>query len=391
MNTQQAWIKKCFGAAAKHPTVQRQMGAEAEIKMPVTDGRGADIPGDFKLVEHAYFTMVSDHRQGYSNLEFVMKPFDQLHGTEPEALNELQVRLDAMKSLRDEIYAAHTLTPLTSLAGYGANLTNPHTPLSPAHNLAASARIDPLLPAYHMPAAREDGKVLVHYTIGFPLKYMYQAMGLVSTRGYDGATFRPRVHANGARSAADRVVAWCGGHLPAEDAEELKGAITLLYSQIAAFAEKTGRQRLARDAEYADGQIKNKAALLSRVNLSDIYAELPRHVQTLLRNQMEGVLDIIAGELERYANLDFNEPDVRHVPGLRETTLIDYAKSGMGGAAVDQQQVFGGMNVVGMDNTGLGGRKVPVEMRNMFSQFREWGEFVADARSLLVESRRIIQ
>jgi hypothetical protein len=354
------------------------------------------MAGDFKLINHAFFTLVTDHRKGYSNLEFVMKPFDQLAGTAEQANAALDVRLAAMKALYDEIYSKVGPTAISSLPGYGNTLTNPHDPHTAPddHALAGGAKIDPTVADYHKKGAKEDGKIMVHYTIGFPIAALHDAMGLVETGGYNVGAARPKTHAGGAREAADAVVAKLQPRLDPGDIDEVKGAVALLYSQVAAFADSVGSQQTPQGKQaYQGGQIKNKAALLSRVNLSDIFNELPEAAKRVLKTTKarNDVIEIIADVLESSGELDFGDNDTRQLQGLPPTTLVNYTKSAMGGPAVDQQQVFGGMNLTGMDHDGEGGAKVPVEMRSMFGQFRTWDEFVADAKRLVAESRRIIE
>ncbi|HWU88657.1 MAG TPA: DUF4157 domain-containing protein [Kofleriaceae bacterium] len=379
------------GSGGASTTVQRRMGAEAEMKMPVTDASGNKMIGDFKLVNHEYFTLVTDKRKGYSNLEIVMKPFDQLAGTDEEANADLDRRLNAMKALIDEIYSAQGPTPISNLSGYGTTLTNPHDPVHAAaeHGLAGGAKIDPTVAAYNKDGAREDNKIMVHYTIGFPIAKMYDAMELVAQDGYDIGKAKPKTFALDARTVADQIATQLGTGLTGAQRDELKGAVALLHSQVAAFAAHT--EAVAAGGESKAGQIKNKAALLSRVNLADIYQELSPPVRNLLAtpDNQEIVINAMAEALDAH-RIDYGDNDVRQIDGLPPTTLAAYAGSAMGGPGVDQQQVFGGTNLTGMDAQGGGGRKVPVEMRSMFSQFRTWEEFVADAKQLVAESRRLM-
>ncbi|MCR6705218.1 MAG: hypothetical protein NVV66_11135 [Cellulomonas sp.] len=81
-------------------TIRRSMGLEAETKRQIQTPTGAKVAeGDTKVLSHPHFSLVSDKtsfvnardkRIQYSNLEFVMKHFDQLAGSEADAIAALR-------------------------------------------------------------------------------------------------------------------------------------------------------------------------------------------------------------------------------------------------------------------------------------------------------------
>ena len=89
------------------PVVQRAMGMELETRRTIVNPDGSRVEdGDTDVIDHPYFKLVTDHFKGSSNLEFVMKHFDQLTVSQDDALGELGRRLTAMHALWTQLYAA---------------------------------------------------------------------------------------------------------------------------------------------------------------------------------------------------------------------------------------------------------------------------------------------
>ena len=393
------------------PAVQRRMGMELEVGRRITKADGSDLAGDTNLVDHQYFTVVSDKRtdrsvdpaQPYSNLEFVMKVFDQLAGTDVEAQQALTTRLDAIRAFYDLIYADDNAHRLDALAGVGAAADDTYRPLpknpqQPHGATWADARI---APTHGDPAALPDGdrdgrrgELFCHFTVGYPVAKMYQAMQWlggadpVPAQGQGQAPPpRPRLY-HGRQRALDAVAVadaigqtdWAQD-LTAGQQAELKGAVTILTLQLEAFAiHLRGQAR--------QPQVKNNTPALSRVTLHEIHASLSAPVRQAMHDNHEAIINQIADQLDGVA--DYNDADERAVDGLAPVTLADYAASGLGrGAEVSQQRVFGGMNELHLDQS-HGMALVPVELRMFRQQYMSFDEVRAAGADLVRQSRALL-
>ena len=238
--------------------VQRKMGMEMEVGRRVTTANGAALPSDTNLLDHPFFTVVSDKRTTstnvkYSNLEFVMKAFDQLAGDQQAASTALTQRLDAIKAFYDEIYVNDNERPLSALQGVGPGPNDTYKPVAKDPNDATAGTWDDarIAPRMGHPAALPDhdsgqnkGALFCHFTVGYPLNKMYQALTYLAGVEQPGgaAAASPRLYM--ARDRAQEAIAvadsaaqqnWAANLSHAEQ-DELKGAVALLYTQLAAFA-----------------------------------------------------------------------------------------------------------------------------------------------------------
>lgn len=437
-----------MGAA---PVLQRAMGMELETRRAVVGPDGNPIStGDTTLLEHPYFTLVTDHFGGYSNLELVMKHFNQLAGTESQAIEALTQRLVAMKALTDQLYAS--TRKIGAIPGVGTGLTD----------LYAPKHVGPLVGGYSAteasvaPAPVDDGKLYVHYTVGFEPKDWFAMVKAVrdATRD-DTEKSRPKTHAGYAISAVpvvlDRINTTA---LTSGQREELRGHLALMYMQMSVFTEKTMnmqlpalkkqharhkkkadevRSEIARvkkdkslnllerdnlleplrkelkrlavpekktadkmasidaQSKYGTGMQKNKIAALPRATLNQMYGALAVAVQKVLRDNSEAILEAFSDHLEATLGLDFNDFElVLKIEGKVEAsaTMEKFLEAGMGsGKDITQQVLFGGMKEVGIDTSVMGKKLLPLELRSVFHNRVTWAELLRDATKVLKWSR----
>jgi Domain of unknown function (DUF4157) len=365
--------------------IQRAMGLEAEVPRPVRPAGGGDLVGDTDLLDSTYFKLVSDHRsdddgKGYPNVEFVMKHFDQLTGDEPTALAALDTRMNAIKAYRTLLYANDTKRKLPAgsgaLTGAGSTTYLDWTGI----NLT------------------DDKKLFVHYTIGFPPEKLFSAINAIGKETREeggpvtGRSQRPQTHAAGALTVANAVLAKHGTGLNVMAKADLKGAIALYYTQVAAFVDMMHNSfhDASKNKPFGGGQIKNKTALLSRVPLRTIYGSLKKGARDALKANADDIIEMFIAELDK-TGADWNDDWVRgKKDNSAQTTLKDYALSGLGEKpSVDQETVFGGMNETPLDASVMG-RGIPLEARSFGKGRVTWDEFVADAKRLLKWSRKLI-
>ena len=384
---------------------------ELEVGRRVTMADGSDLDGDTNLIDHPYFTVVSDKRTdrsvvpalSYSNLEFVMKVFDQLAGTDVEAEQALTTRLDAIRAFYDLIYADDNAHRLDALAGVGAGQDDTYRPLpkNPQQQQGATWGDARIAPTHGDPAVLPDGdrnarrgELFCHFTVGYPIAKMYQAMQWlgdadpVPAQG-QGQAPRPRLY-HGRQRALDAVLVadaiglteWAQA-LTAEEQTELKGAVTILTLQLEAFAI-----HVRGEAGVRQPQVKNNTPALSRVTLHEIHASLSAPVGQAMHDNHDAIINAIADQLDGV--VDYNDDDVREVPGLDPVTLGNYAASGLGrGAEVSQQRVFGGMNELHLDQS-HGMALVPVELRSFRQQYMSFDEVRAAGADLVRQSRALL-
>ncbi|MFD8209672.1 DUF4157 domain-containing protein [Streptomyces sp. NPDC059695] len=361
--------------------VQRKLGFETEVSLPVQDAAGAKYPGDTDLAQSTSqdFKVVSDKRslqtgEGYSNIEFVTGAVEVV-GARNESGREQLVRLaDEIKRVRDGFYAAADGTPLAAM------------PLDlqilPA---GAGARVAPGLP-YTEDAGQEglgDG-LFVHYSVGVPLRGMPLFFDHLreAAPNVPGATSRrARFRLGQAKDFAADVLAryetWRAAKPTKKrkrvETDALDGFAQLFFMQIAAVADY-----LAEDKDK--GQIKNLTAVLSRSRLSDVRALLDEEFRTFLTADHEKVLDRLADYQEDSGGarkLQFRETATRHIED-EPVSLIDFANSAiLGSTRVDQQSVFGGMNQIA-PHPEAGATMVPFEIRTIGSYKKTWDELKAE-------------
>lgn len=371
------------GAHADAP-VQRMLGFETEVSLPVEDAQGRMYEGDTDLAQSTKedFKVVSDkrslnNRQGYSNVEFVTGAV-RVVGSMSEAGTERLDRLvDEIRTVREAFYGAADKTPLADL------------PLD-LEILAegAEARVAPNLD-YTEHAGRQglgDG-LFVHYSVGVPLKGMplfFDHLRNAAPHQVPGApNRRARFRLTQAKAFAAKVVEMYEGDATTSkkrkqlDTDALDGYCQLFFTQVAAVADYV--------AEEEDrGQIKNLTAVLSRSRLSDVHALLESGFRTFLNKRSEDVLDLLAGYQEdsgEGTKLDFKEKATRDVEG-GPVTLLAFAKSAIKGTPqVFQQRVFGGMNQIDPHEE-EGAMMVPFEIRTLGSQMKTWDQLRTELHNL---------
>ncbi|MFE2728199.1 DUF4157 domain-containing protein [Kitasatospora sp. NPDC059327] len=371
-------------AGADAPAVQRKLGFETEIDMPVETSTGATYEGDTDLAQStaADFKLVSDKRSlrdggTYSNLEFVTGavPVVGTHSESgPAALEQL---VDEIRTVREEFYRQTGKTPL---AGMGLELE-----LLPA---AEDARIAPDLdfPNYAGAPGMGDG-LFVHYSVGVPLAGMPMFFDHLRDAAPDvpGApNRRARFRFSQAKDFAARVVAmYENGQESARkrkrlETDALNGYSQLFFTQVAAMADY-----LAQDVDQ--GQIKNLTVVLSRSQLTDVRGLLDPGFQDFLRDNSEAIVDQLAQFQEDPgdggANLEFRDEATREIDGL-PVSLLTFAESTLKGVPqIPQQSVFGGMNQIAPHEE-QGAMMVPFEIRTMGSLMKSWDELKAELRDL---------
>uniref|UniRef100_UPI00278C4225 hypothetical protein n=1 Tax=Streptomyces venezuelae TaxID=54571 RepID=UPI00278C4225 len=365
--------------------VQRMLGFETEVSLPVADAAGHQYEGDTDLAQSTTedFKIVSDKRAlnngaGYSNLEFVtgaVKVVGSEAETGPGALDRL---LDEIRKVSEAFYAATDGTRLQDMA---LDLE-----VLPA---GADARLRPgfAYPEFAGRPGMGDG-LFVHYSVGVPLSGMplffdHLRNAAPVTPGAPNPRARFRL-TQAKEFAAEVVDAYTGSNAGSKkrkrlETDALDGYAQLFYTQIAAVADY-----LAQDADT--GQIKNLTAVLSRSRLSDARALLDPEFQTFLASHSDTILDTLAeyqekSGVEGAAPLEFRENATRSIDGT-VVPLISYYESALKGTpVVDQQSVFGGMNQIDPHRE-EGAMMVPFEIRTMGRLMKTWDELKAELHHL---------
>ncbi|WP_107452636.1 DUF4157 domain-containing protein [Streptomyces sp. TLI_053] len=372
------------GPGAAGPAMQRKLGFETEIDMPVEKSGGATYEGDTDLAEStaADFKLVSDKRSlrnggDYSNLEFVTGAVAVVGtGSEsgPAALDRM---VDEIRTVREAFYRQTGKTPL---AGMGLQLE-----ILPA---GEDARIAPDLdfPDYAGAPGMGDG-LFVHYSVGVPLAGMplfFDHLREAAPQGPGVPLPRARFRLSQSKTFAAQVVArYERGQESARkrkrlETDALDGYSQLFFMQVAAMADY-----LAQDEDR--GQIKNLTVVLSRSQLTDVRALLDPGFQEFLSADSEAIVDLLAQFQEDpgdgSANLEFRDEATREIDGL-PVSLLGFAESTLKGVPqVPQQSVFGGMNQIAPHEE-EGAMMVPFEIRTMGSLMKTWDELKAELRDL---------
>ncbi|WP_438267884.1 eCIS core domain-containing protein [Kitasatospora purpeofusca] len=371
-------------AGAAEPAVQRKLGFETEIDMPVENARGEKYEGDTDLAQSTAgdFKLVSDsrslnNRAPYSNLEFVTGAVAVV-GTAGESGPEtLEQMVDEIRAVREAFYEKTGKTPL---AGMGLQLE-----ILPA---GQDARIAPDLdfPNYAGAPGMGDG-LFVHYSVGVPLAGMpmfFDHLREAAPQAPGAPLPRARFRLSQSRTFAEQVVArYVQGQESARkrkrlETDALDGYSQLFFMQVAAMADY-----LAQDQDQ--GQIKNLTVVLSRSQLTDVRALLDPGFQEFLSANSEVIVDLLAHFQEDpgdgSANLEFRDEATREIDGL-PVSLLSFAESTLKGVPqIPQQSVFGGMNQIAPHEE-EGAMMVPFEIRTMGSLMKTWDELKAELRDL---------
>ncbi|MEU8758938.1 DUF4157 domain-containing protein [Streptomyces sp. NPDC048659] len=365
--------------------VQRMLGFETEVSLPVEDAAGNQFEGDTDLAKSTRedFKVVSDKRSlnsgaGYSNIEFVTGAV-RVVGSQAEAgKGRLDQLADEIRAVSDRFYQETERTPLADLPLELEILPG-----------GAEARLAPDLdyPEYAGQQGFGDG-LFVHYSVGVPLKGMPLFFDHLRTAAPDtqGApNRRARFRLTQAKAFAKAVVDMYDladstdkkRKEHDEDTDALNGYCQLFFTQVAAVADY-----VAEDQDQ--GQIKNLTAVLSRSRLSDVHALLKAEFRTFLTDRDEEILTLLAGYQEDSGDgrtLEFQEDSTRDIED-GPVSLYDFAMSAIRGVPhVFQQRVFGGMNQIDPHQE-EGAVMVPFEIRTMGSLMKTWDELKNELRSL---------
>lgn len=409
-------LQNAAGCAA--PVLQRRMGLEAEMRRVIKNPANQFIDeGDTQLIDHQYFTLVTDHFQGTSNLEFVMKHFDQLAGNEADAIDALRNRIQAMHAFAQQLYAQNNRR-LGDIPGVGHGPLDVYrpNPVDYTDNFRNRIRFNSQDAVSAAPPEPDDNRLYVHYTVGFhPRHWLKMVRDIHAVTRPDTASSRPGTLAGHALNLAN---SYTNPALSPVEIQEAKGHLALMYMEMSVWVDRTvdtgmkrakfirdryreevekiqkeiadiksnpGLNILQKDSmleplrkklkskkailllkrnkvqaisdakQYSGGQPKNKIAALPRAMLSQRFAILSPNVQRELQRSQEEILDKFAEHLERTLNLDLNESVVLENEKLAmEAELGDFLKAGLGsGQAITQQVLFGGMNEVGIDNSSV--------------------------------------
>ncbi|MFF7586515.1 DUF4157 domain-containing protein [Kitasatospora purpeofusca] len=371
-------------AGAAEPAVQRKLGFETEVDMPVENARGEKYEGDTDLAQStaADFKLVSDSRSlndgaAYSNLEFVTGAVAVVGTGSESGPATLDRMVDEIRAVREAFYQRTGKTPL---AGMGLQLE-----ILPA---GEDARIAPDLdfPDYAGAPGMGDG-LFVHYSVGVPLAGMpmfFDHLREAAPQAQGAPLPRARFRLSQSKTFAEQVVArYEQGQASARkrkrlETDALDGYSQLFFMQVAAMADY-----LAQDQDQ--GQIKNLTVVLSRSQLTDVRALLDPGFQDFLSANSEAIVDLLAQFQEDpgdgSANLEFRDEATREIDGL-PVSLLSFAESTLKGVPqIPQQSVFGGMNQIAPHEE-EGAMMVPFEIRTMGSLMKTWDELKAELRDL---------
>ena len=356
--------------------VQRAMGMEIEIPHPIFTASGEIYKGDTLIADHPDFKIVSDYRLGvvdgketmYSNIEFVMKHFDQLSGSDDEAITELDKRLNAMK----EIFVRVDKAEAGTFESFHPHARADGLTFTPNAERSIVGRN-----AGRVIHGKEPDNLFVHYTIGLRLEdiHDFSTAALSTAKNRSPAT---RSHAHKSLAVADNVATLLQKKAIVSDIElqKLKGFISLVYMHIGAFYDDV--------QDGGAGQVKNKTAALSRVPLGTIFHEaLPGHLKDLIKANFKAIDQLIADPFPNW-----NDKHRRRVnKDMPYISTGDYMKSAFGmAAAIPQTLVFGGMHETDIDRH-RAGDLIPVEIRTFGKHYVNWDELREDALGLLRYSR----
>ena len=376
------------------PVVQRAMGMEVELGRGLSSANGRKLAGDEHVIEQPYFNLVTDSRGAISNIEFVMHHFDQHEGEEDGALGRLNERLAAMKALFDLISADQDGGVRLSAIANGYNYAATPIPNKIRDDETTAPDHVVLLPPG--PGAHD---LYVQYTIGIDLTKIHRATGDIEQTSYNHNRQTGKEHATDALAFANELMG--NGLAGIDDEQAVKGFLTLIYMQIAAFSDNIqaninkehGDPFPTQEAiDRSPGQIKNKTILLSRVTLHNAFAALGETAKNTIQANQEDILNAMATKMEG-RGMAFAENATRNVPNREEVSLIAYARSALNRGAndVSQEQVFGKVHQTAVDQTVPGRRGIPLELRSYNAVQINWPTMEADARRLLAQSRNLHQ
>jgi hypothetical protein len=226
-----------------------------------------------------------------------------------------------------------------------------------------------------------------HYTVGVPLGGLYPFLQHVSENTWrdESVGYLTRAHLSDGLRFGEKISEHYSTRLSAAESAELKGYLTLLYSNAAAyFNHVLDLQRLG----------KAHVAVLSRHAMADILRALPVNVQRLTKEKSEKIFE----EFNHYSTRRITQSQVqrRNVTAeeLEEISrrLRIYVRSGLDPQywRVDQRATFGGMSALReLDTTG--GASLPLVVMEVRSYGKRHVEATAAAtyfKTLAREARK---
>ncbi|HEY0752540.1 MAG TPA: hypothetical protein VGD98_01060 [Ktedonobacteraceae bacterium] len=271
------------------------LGMEVEIRLAVTNPAGEAITeGDTVLLEHNYFTLVTDKFRGYSNLEFVMKHFDQFRDAAAAALDR---RLAAMQTLAVALYKGDKKT-LGAIVG-GLMDKKDYTFQKVAYVekgtnkkivFASDEVIIKLMD-------KDDRKLYIHYTIGFETQYWLQVVRDVAQATRDDTdNSRPKTHAENAVKCAESITQTLQTKaLAVLDKRAMRGHLALLYMQMMVFVERTaelGLPELEEQKEDNAEEINGKKG-----EIEEFWEDLGLTEEDELNLKQRGALKLLKADL----------------------------------------------------------------------------------------------
>ncbi|MEV0649401.1 hypothetical protein AB0I28_29505 [Phytomonospora sp. NPDC050363] len=386
------------------------MGMEVEIHRRITNAAGDTLDGDTPLFWHCWFNLVSDKiapggGAAFSNMEFVLGHFDQKTVAPAVALTKLTRRVQEMRSIWTQLYAQ------TGRLGTVVPREQPDHALTyhddPEHGRTEGLLVGPSL-------AADDQLLYVHYTVGFaPLQWRDMLRGVAAVARPDNAASRARTHVLNGLAVASAIVESLDeavrGSMPVAAAtelvrEELIGHLALVYMHAGVFIDRTLtlhleslRRRAVRQARIAavaqqlgfeSGQPKNKIAALPRADLAQLFGVLSQASREVLSENIDVILDGLARKFEETHQLDFPEGFELESPEDGSATLGEFVRAGLDGAdRISQQVLFGGMNLVGVDDSVPSHPMIPFEFRSIYAGRVSWAQLLIDATKILNWSR----
>lgn len=355
------------------------IGYELEISLPITDKNGAKLDGETELGSSTSlpFRLVSDKRQGNSNIEFVTEPVSVVGRTGiAQGQAQLLAILAGIKELRDALYKAGD-------AGFAAAAGKLLKPTAEGR----TARLTPSNGYKDAALERNGGDGLfLHYSVGVPFTGLSAFFDFLRKNApYENDAFlrRARWRTLQAKSFADDATQlFIKQAKPPTKAPvtQVNGYLQLVYTQVAAMADY-----VARPAD--EGQIKNETVALCRSAFCQTFPLLDASVRAFLTEGFTGesLVNLIAKYQEdsgtRGVKLEFQEHSSREIDGA-EYTLIEYTRSALTGEPViPQQGIFGKMTQLPPEQE-QGKLVIPFEIRTLGSHYKTWDQVAADLRSL---------
>lgn len=356
------------------------IGFELEISLPITDRNGRKLDGETELGPSRTldFRLVSDKRQGYSNIEFVTGPVSVV-GTSggvngPKLLHEL---LAGIKQVRDELYKAGD-AKLADAAGGLLNLTS----------AGSTALLNPSEPKYKDAATLKGGGdgLFLHYSVGVPLGALSAFFELLRKFApYEPDAFLAHArwrNQQAAELAEEGVKQFAEKFNSAAKtaAAQVHGYLQLVYTQVAAMADYVGRKQ-------DEGQIKNETVALCRSAFHEVFPLLEKDARTFLAAGFadESLIDLIAKHQEvtevKNVRMQFQERSTRQIDG-KAYSLIEYTRSALtGDPVIPQQGIFGKTTQV-PPGPEQGTTVIPFEIRTLGTHYKTWDQVSADLITL---------